>query len=105
MDKRQDKIHWEVQKTMDSLDQFQRLEGNPYLYTRIKQKMAAQAAPSAGYLLDWLQPLALLLLLLVNIWSVHTVYNNNLTEQDAVDIVASEYPIYETDFSNYYTLD
>jgi hypothetical protein len=105
MDKRLDKIHQEVQKTMESLDHFQRLEGNPYLYTRVKQKMASPAQTASGHLLGWLQPIALMLLLLVNGWAAYSVFNNTLSEQDALDTIAAEYPIYDTDFSNYYTLD
>ena len=63
MRKRQDKIQEEVRKTMESLDHFQPLEGNPYLYTRIKQRMENQTTAPFAPLLSWWQPLAFTLLL------------------------------------------
>jgi hypothetical protein len=67
--------------------------------------MASRATPSSSYSPSWLNPLALMLLLLINVWAAYSVYNNNFTEQDPLVAIAAEYPIYDSDFSNQYTLD
>ena len=36
-------IDQEVQKTMESIDQIQRVEGNPFLYTRLQEKLRQAA--------------------------------------------------------------
>lgn len=36
-------IDQEVQKTMESIDQIQRVEGNPFLYTRLQEKIRQEA--------------------------------------------------------------
>ncbi len=43
--KDRDRIESDVQKTLDVLDTLQRVPGNPYLYTRLKARMAA---PTGG---------------------------------------------------------
>ena len=35
-------IDQEVKKTMESIDQIQRVEGNPFLYTRLQEKLRRQ---------------------------------------------------------------
>lgn len=36
-------INQEVKKTMESIDQIQRVEGNPFLYTRLQEKLRQEA--------------------------------------------------------------
>lgn len=36
-------IDEEVKKTMESIDQIQRVEGNPFLYTRLQEKLRQEA--------------------------------------------------------------
>lgn len=43
MKNRKINIDQEVQKTMESIDQVQRVEGNPFLYTRLQEKLRQEA--------------------------------------------------------------
>ena len=43
MKNRKINIDQEVQKTMESIDQIQRVEGNPFLYTRLQEKLRQEA--------------------------------------------------------------
>ena len=39
MDKKKFNIEEEIQKTMDSVDAIKRVEGNPFLYTRLQERL------------------------------------------------------------------
>lgn len=39
MDKKKLNIEEEIQKTLDSVDAIQRVEGNPFLYTRLQERL------------------------------------------------------------------
>ena len=43
MKNRKINIDQEVQKTMESIDQIQRVEGNPFLYTRLQEELRQEA--------------------------------------------------------------
>lgn len=42
MENKNHHIDKEVQKTMDSIDQIERVEGNPFLYTRLQERLKQQ---------------------------------------------------------------
>jgi len=106
MNDKQNKVDQEVQRTLTSLDKHRRLEGNPYLYTRIKQKLSEdkRQANGIGLLLDKLQPVFFVSLLLVNIFTAYSVFENSTTEEDDLERIAAEY-MGSVDLSNYYILD
>jgi len=43
MENKKDHIDNEVQKTMNSIDQIKRVEGNPFLYTRLQERLNQQS--------------------------------------------------------------
>lgn len=42
MENKKHHINQEIQKTMESIDQIQRVEGNPFLYTRLQERLKQQ---------------------------------------------------------------
>ena len=88
---------------MASLGRMERLEGNPWLYTRIKQRISEidqQDAPVPS-LMRQLQPLFLVLLLLVNIWTAFTVFDNTTSEEEYFETLADEYSSNADQLINY----
>lgn len=88
-------IEKEVNKTLNSLDELERVEGNPYLYTRVK---AALAKPSKGRQLIGQLSLAMtLLLILVNgvfiFQQVQSVYGEEAIRQS----LSNEYSFHSDD--------
>lgn len=94
MAKSRQHIEEEVNKTLASLDQIERVEGNPFLYTRIQERMRAesQARPAAGYQAILRLSLAAILLA-VNVGGVYSYYKKaQEVEQTLVlDNMANEY--------------
>lgn len=93
MDKPRQKIEAEVERTLGAVDDIQRVDGNPYLYTRIQERMQQQKpAPMAGSFSSWRMALATLLLV-ANISSAYFYYQKSVQANQAVGIeaIASEY--------------
>lgn len=68
----QDHIQEEVQKTLDCLDSMPRLEGNPFLYTRVETQLrevetTRHTATAAHRVWGILKPALLLLLVAFNV--------------------------------------
>ncbi|MEM1319544.1 MAG: hypothetical protein AAGG75_04770 [Bacteroidota bacterium] len=93
--KEQSKIDVEVQKTMKVLDQLERAEGNPYLMTRLRARIAQEetAAPQ-GFrrLLPLLQIAAVGLLLLINVLTFQSMISDNTAQElSLTEKLANEY--------------
>ncbi len=87
-------IEEEVNKTLESLDQIERVEGNPFLYTRIQERMRtqSQASTSSNYLAILRLSLAAILLA-VNVGGVYSYYKKvqEVKQTVVLDSMASEY--------------
>ena len=108
MKEQNNKIEQEVKQTMTSLDRRKRLEGNPWLITRIQQRISeSDSQTSSGqFSLGRLQPLVFVVLLFVNIWTAYTVFNNTNadlpTDEDYFEALAEEYSPNDDQSLNYY---
>lgn len=96
MDKSRQAIDREVERTLQSIDEIERVEGNPYLYTQLRERMRQQSAPSARRsLAGWRIALASLLFL-INIGSAYFYYQKSVRAKQAIAIetLASEYGLH-----------
>lgn len=94
MAKSRQHIEDEVNKTLASFDQIERVEGNPFLYTRIQERMRSrsQAQPSSAYMAMLRLSLAAILLA-VNVGGVYSYYKQvqQIQQTQVLDNIASEY--------------
>lgn len=96
-------IEEEVQKTMNVLDDMSRVEGNPYLFTRVKaklegeQKKPFQISRRAPQILSWS---FVLLLLAINIFTLRENLNSENVSDTLVEAISSEYG-FESSESDY----
>ncbi len=87
---KKNKIIEEIDKTLDSVSSFERYEGNPFLFTRIEAKINNMKEGSVNYnharkYLLRVQPIILLLILSLNIWTATTFFfdkSNSSSERD-----------------------
>jgi len=105
MDKPRQNIEAEVERTLGTVDDIQRVESNPYLYTRIQERMRQQESVAvAGTVSSWRVILATLLFV-VNIASAYFYYQKSVQANQAVGIeaIASEYGLdaAESTWENY----
>jgi len=106
--KSKEKIGDEVEKTMEAFDNLEDIEENPYLFTRIKAEFGASPENIKKGLSGLiLKPAVLILILLLNIFTVLYVMNNNelttTAEVNYSSIISSEYSLshsYYPDTSN-----
>lgn len=94
MGKTRPEIETEVERTLQSIDEIKRVEGNPYLYTRIRERMGQQRSspPNHQRAVGWRIALATLLLLL-NIGSAYVYYQKSVQAKQAIEVetLAAEY--------------
>ena len=98
------RIAAEVEKTMACLDNLKRLEGSPWLFTRIEQRITEgpnQLKPAFFFLVR-LQPLLIASLLVLNIWIVFTVFNNKNTDSAYLETLAEEYALNGIQLTDYF---
>lgn len=105
MDKPRQNIEAEVERTLGAVDDIQRVDGNPYLYTRIQERMRQQKPTAvAGTVSSWRMALATLLFV-ANIGSAYFYYQKSIQANQAVGIeaIASEYGLdtEESTWENY----
>jgi len=101
--KNQYKIDEEVRKTMTSLDRLDRLEGNPFLFTRIKAKLDENPKQTVFRLAGALQIALVVALLVVNVISISKKVDSSFGEEKMIESIASEYGIQSSgDVYNYY---
>jgi len=86
-------INKEVEKTLQSWDNVERFEANPFLYTRIEQKIKNLDAPPERYSWTWVwQPLLVAVIVAVNFFTIATAFNSN-EKQSVYDTIAEQYNI------------
>ena len=96
---KKEKIEQEVQKTLESFDQAERLKSNPFFYTRLKAKiddLHSQKEKSQGWEFAWgiLKPASLLLIIVLNIFTATLFLKNRnneyLSREQMLDAFAQE---------------
>ncbi|NRB50881.1 MAG: hypothetical protein HRU41_24640 [Saprospiraceae bacterium] len=93
MDKPRQDIESEIERTLSTLDEVERVSGNPFLYTRIQEQMRqSKTGSSSKRAAAWSLAFAVLLLL-VNISSVLMYYQKSVQADQAagIEAIASEY--------------
>jgi len=91
---RDKKIQEEVQKTMNSLNKLERLEANPYLFTRIEERLKAGVVTPAERprsFLQLLQPALVACLLLFNVWVAYNIFDSGPTDITYVENSAYDF--------------
>jgi len=94
--KENNKIEEEIQKTIDSADAIQRVEGNPFLYTRLQERMKSNrensVKPKGIFSPVWQFALVAFLLLTNGLVLLQSDYLNAPTET-TIDELAVEYEL------------
>lgn len=85
---RKQKIEQEVQKTLESFDQAERLKTNPFFYTRLKVRIdnvSTQKKKIRGWEIVWgfVKPALLLLIVALNIFTVTLFMKNRNNESSS----------------------
>lgn len=110
MDKNQ-KILDEIKKTISLLDNVKNIEPNPFLYTRLKNKLDTEVnlnkSTSIEFAFNILRKVVFILLLLFNAFSVISYLNDRSedvqTRQTYIKNIISEYSLAtESDYEIYY---
>lgn len=86
-------INNKVEKTLQSWDNIERFEANPFLYTRIEQKIKnlEQPPPKTNWSWIW-QPLLVTVLVTVNFFTIATALSSSDTESQSVyEVIADQY--------------
>jgi hypothetical protein len=92
-------INTEIEKTLQSWDNIKRLEANPFVYTRIEQKIKNLDAPPEKHSWVWVwQPLLVAVIIAMNFFTIATAFNSN-EKQSVYDSIAEQYNI-STDTKN-----
>jgi len=107
MQMKKNKIIEEIDKTLDSVSSFERYEGNPFLFTRIEAKInnikedSVNFSPAKKYILS-LQPIILLLIISLNIWTAATFFSDRsdaATERDfELNNIIEEYSLSSSNY-------
>lgn len=94
MAKSRQHIEDEINKTLASFDQIEPVEGNPFLYTRIQERMrsTSQTQSPSAYMVILRLSLAAILLA-VNVGGAYSYYQQvqQMEQTQALDNIASEY--------------
>lgn len=88
-------VEEEVEKTLSSWDDLERIEANPYFFTRLQQRLANEQSPKQLWSASFLRPALLGILLIINVWTVASVLNSqaryNTTTTATLSDFASDY--------------
>lgn len=85
-------IESEVQRTLASLDQLQRLEGNPFLATRVLAQWEREQETAMQTSRNWKWQWALVaILLIINSFAVLPKWLNFNAREDHLNSIAAEY--------------
>ena len=99
-------IDQEIQKTMESIDQIQRVEGNPFLYTRLQEKLRQEAEGDLVTIHTrfpiWQVAMVVGLLFLNGFTLMQSGFFNETTETVAtsIDEFADEYALMENEMED-----
>ena len=86
-------LHSRIEETLNSLDDMQRAEANPYLYSKIRNQLQGQKEfiPKA---LAWRMIMALVIVALVNVFTIrHFSSQSTSSDKNGAELVANEYAI------------
>ena len=101
--KNQYKIEEDVRKTMASLDRLDRVDGNPFLFTRIKAKLEDSSKPKSFQFAGVLQIGMVAVLLLVNLISLNKKVEASFGEEVILENIAIDYGLQSSQSTlNYY---
>ncbi len=95
--KNQYKIEEEIRKTMESLDRLDRVEGNPFMFTRIKAKLKDDPEPKTFQLVGVLQIAMIAALLIVNLISLNNKVKASFGEDVILESMANDYGLQSTE--------
>lgn len=95
MNEKKNKINKAVEDTLKSLDDLDRVEANPFMFTRIMQQMDKGNPSTTASQLGSLRLALFSLLLLLNAYTVFSAINSIQSGQRAaqLDLMAKEYGI------------
>ena len=96
---KEDKIREEVEKTVNAFDHMEKIEGNPYLFSRIQFELESNLTKKKSYSLkgEFLRPVILFLILIMNVFTVIFFFNSksetSSAKQTYFSAISSEYSI------------
>ena len=102
MKKKKSTIQEEVQKTMGSIERIERIEGNPFLFTRVMEQIKSGNMSTSSKNWTWQAALMTLLIVLNVFTSIHYL-NTKQTEQRTafIQTLVEDYDL-GNEASNYY---
>ena len=103
MKKKKPNLQEEVEKTLDSLERIERVEGNPFLFTRVIEQIKSEQAPQTSGNLLW-QPALMTLLIVLNVFTAVRYLTVKQAEQRTalIQTLAEDYDLKESGTSTYY---
>lgn len=98
-------IENEVQKTLDALENIKRVDGNPFLFTRIKAQLEKDRQINAKKTLQFSNVLSwsmMVLLLTINIIAITDNLKTETSQDSLIESIASDFGFQdqETDYLN-----
>jgi hypothetical protein len=103
---KEQRIMDEIEKTLNSLELIPKHDANPFLYTRLKARIEAESLKQTKHreFLSILKPVALGLILIVNIITALYFFDanaNNQSSSSLINLLSQEYQTNQTQLENY----
>ncbi len=107
MSRNQNDLNKKVAETLNSLDNWERPNSNPYFFTKLNERIQAdKEEKQSGFFSTWLQPALFTLLVFFNVYTVYNfTYEQNTEETEIsayIDLFQSES---ETNSEDYLSFD
>ena len=96
MEKKKFNIEEEIQKTLDSVDGIKRVEGNPFLYTRLQERLNSNRESNVAnksFLSPIWQFALVAFLLIANVYVLLQSDYSNTQNTTTIEDVATEYDL------------
>ena len=90
-----------INEVMDSLDGIQPAEANPFLYSKILNKLNKINDEYAPTKLVWLSVASFAVLLILNIQTIKTIDSSSKNEKNELQNLASNFQLLNTNSFNY----
>ena len=86
-------INKEIEKTLQSWDNIERYEANPFLYTRLEQTIKRSNIPPQRTNWRWVwQPVMVTALVVLNFFTIATAFNSSDSQSKSVyETIADQY--------------
>ena len=85
-------IDKEIEKTLQSWDNVERFEANPFLFTRLEQEIKNLEKPREVNRTWFWQPLLVAAILILNFFTIATALSSDTNENQTVyDVIAEQY--------------